>query len=264
MPKLGYVPGKRDIATRRELADTSAPVEPDRQAAATSAARVTTAAPVLSSVAQDYLKVIWTAQEWSPEKVSTKLLAEKIGVSASTVSEAVRKLADQGLVEHARYGAITLTEDGRRAAIAMVRRHRLIETFLVSELGYGWDEVHDEAEILEHAVSETLMDRIDAKLGHPDRDPHGDPIPSVDGAVPTPPARQLSDFKDGESGRVARISDSDPAMLRYFDSLGINLDTPIAIVERRDFAGSIAVLVDERTIDLGSIAAEAIWLSDPQ
>lgn len=264
VPKLGYVPGKRDIATRRELADTSAPAEPDRQAAATSAARATTAAPVLSSVAQDYLKVIWTAQEWSPEKVSTKLLAEKIGVSASTVSEAVRKLADQGLVEHARYGAITLTEDGRRAAIAMVRRHRLIETFLVNELGYGWDEVHDEAEILEHAVSETLMDRIDAKLGHPDRDPHGDPIPSVDGAVPTPPARQLSDFKDGESGRVARISDSDPAMLRYFDSLGINLDTPIAIVERRDFAGSIAVLVDERTIDLGSIAAEAIWLSDQQ
>ncbi|PSR59622.1 DtxR family transcriptional regulator, partial [Nocardia sp. MDA0666] len=142
-------------------------------------------APSLSSVAQDYLKVIWSAQEWSQEKVSTKLLAERIGVSASTVSEAVRKLADQGLVEHARYGAITLTDNGRRAAVAMVRRHRLIETFLVSELGYGWDEVHDEAEVLEHAVSETLVERIDAKLGHPDRDPHGDPIPSVDGAVPT-------------------------------------------------------------------------------
>src|SRR5690606_35554599 len=93
-----------------------------------------TVAPVLSSVAKDYLKVIWTAQEWSQEKVSTKLLAERIGVSASTVSEAVRKLADQGLVEHARYGSITLTEHGRRAAIAMVRRHRLLETFLVNEL----------------------------------------------------------------------------------------------------------------------------------
>ncbi|WP_328601545.1 metal-dependent transcriptional regulator [Nocardia terrae] len=253
------MPGKRDIATRRELADPSAPSEPH----GTTATRPASLAPELSSVAQDYLKVIWTAQEWSPqEKVSTKLLAEKIGVSASTVSEAVRKLADQGLVEHARYGSITLTEDGRRAAIAMVRRHRLIETFLVNELGYGWDEVHDEAEVLEHAVSETLMERIDAKLGHPDRDPHGDPIPSVDGAVPTPPARQLSDFDAGESGRVARISDSDPAMLRYFDSLGIALDTPIAVVERRDFAGTIAVQVQERTIDLGSIAAEAIWLSE--
>ncbi|MGW0249375.1 metal-dependent transcriptional regulator [Nocardia goodfellowii] len=222
-----------------------------------------TIAPELTSVAQDYLKVIWTAQEWSQEKVSTKLLAERIGVSASTVSEAVRKLADQGLVQHARYGSITLTEHGRRAAVAMVRRHRLIETFLVNELGYGWDEVHDEAEVLEHAVSELLMARIDAKLGYPDRDPHGDPIPSVDGAVPTPPARQLSDFAAGETGRVARISDSDPDMLRYFDSVGIALDTAITVVERRDFAGTIALRLGsaETPIDLGRPAAEAIWLT---
>ncbi|MFD0000684.1 metal-dependent transcriptional regulator [Nocardia sp. NPDC127526] len=253
------MPGKRDIATRRELAD---PSEANGTSDTAAASRGSDIAPVLSSVAQDYLKIIWTAQEWSQDKVTTKLLAERMEVSASTVSEAVRKLTEQGLVEHARYGAITLTEDGRRAAIAMVRRHRLIETFLVNELGYGWDEVHDEAEVLEHAVSETLMARIDAKLGHPDRDPHGDPIPSVDGAVPTPPAKQLSDFRDGESGWVARISDSDPAMLRYFDSLGIALDTPITVVERRDFAGTMAVRIAERTVDLGSIAAEAIWLTN--
>ncbi|WP_433710669.1 metal-dependent transcriptional regulator [Nocardia sp. CA-084685] len=258
MHKLEDVPGKRDIATRRELADTAAqPTETTGPHGSTA-----TIAPELTSVAQDYLKVIWTAQEWSQEKVSTKLLAERIGVSASTVSEAVRKLADQGLVEHARYGSITLTEHGRRAAVAMVRRHRLIETFLVNELGYGWDEVHDEAEVLEHAVSELLMARIDAKLGYPDRDPHGDPIPSVDGAVPTPPARQLSDFHAGESGHVARISDSDPDMLRYFDSVSIALDTPIVVVERRDFAGTIAIRIGDRTIDLGRPAAEAIWLSD--
>ncbi|QIS14298.1 hypothetical protein F5544_32295 [Nocardia arthritidis] len=145
----------------------------------------------------------------------------------------------------------------------MVRRHRLLETFLVNELGYGWDEVHDEAEVLEHAVSELLMARIDAKLGYPDRDPHGDPIPSVDGAVPTPPARQLSDFGAGESGRVARISDSDPDMLRYFDSVGIALDTAIAVVERRDFAGTIAIRIgqSETATDLGRPAAEAIWLT---
>ncbi len=215
----------------------------------------------LSSVAQDYLKVIWTAQEWSPERVSTKLVAERLGVSASTVSEAIRKLADQGLVEHARYGAIALTEQGRTAAIAMVRRHRLLETFLVQELGYGWDEVHDEAEVLEHAVSDLLMSRIDAKLGHPERDPHGDPIPSIDGAVPTPPARQLSAFTDGECGRVARISDADPAMLRYFDSVGIALDTVVEVVERRDFAGTIAIRIGDGVIDLGNPAAEAIWLT---
>lgn len=124
----------------------------------------------LSAVAQDYLKVIWTAQEWSQDKVSTKMLAERIGVSASTASESIRKLAEQGLVDHEKYGAVTLTDSGRRAALAMVRRHRLLETFLVNELGYRWDEVHDEAEVLEHAVSDRLMARIDAKLGFPQRD----------------------------------------------------------------------------------------------
>ena len=217
--------------------------------------------PTLTPVAQDYLKVIWTAQEWSQEKVTTKLLAEKIGVSASTVSEAVRKLADQGMVDHAKYGSITLTDEGRAAAVAMVRRHRLIETFLVQEMGYRWDEVHDEAEVLEHAVSDLLMSRIDAKLGHPERDPHGDPIPSADGAVPTPKARQLSEFVDGESGRVARISDSDPAMLRYFDSVGIALDVPVRVIERRDFAGTVAVTIGSAPpVDLGNPAAQSIWL----
>ncbi len=218
----------------------------------------------LSSVAQDYLKVIWTVQEWSRERVSTKLLSERIGVSASTVSEAIRKLSDQGLVDHARYGSIALTDAGRSAAVSMVRRHRLIETFLVNELGYGWDEVHDEAEVLEHAVSDRMIDRIDAKLGFPERDPHGDPIPSADGSVPTPPARQLSDYQDGESGRVARISDADPAMLRYFDSVGIALDTDITVIERRDFAGTVSIRLGTDpatgTVDLGNPAAQAIWL----
>ncbi|MGC0363598.1 DtxR family Mn-dependent transcriptional regulator [Rhodococcus sp. 27YEA15] len=218
--------------------------------------------PALSSVAQDYLKVIWTVQEWSQERVSTKLLAEKMCVSASTVSEAIRKLSDQGLVDHARYGSIALTDTGRAAAVSMVRRHRLIETYLVQELGYGWDEVHDEAEILEHAVSDLMVARMDAKLGFPERDPHGDPIPGSDGSVPTPPARQLSDFANGERGRVARISDSDPEMLRYFDSVGISLDIEITVEERRDFAGIICVRLNDHpeTIDLGSPVAQAIWL----
>lgn len=218
----------------------------------------------LSSVAQDYLKVIWTVQEWSRERVSTKLLSERIGVSASTVSEAIRKLSDQGLVDHARYGSIALTDAGRSAAVSMVRRHRLIETFLVNELGYGWDEVHDEAEVLEHAVSDRMIDRMDAKLGFPERDPHGDPIPAADGSVPTPPARQLSDFQDGDAGRVARISDADPAMLRYFDSVGIALDTEITVVERRDYAGTVSIRLgsdpSSGTVDLGNPAAQAIWL----
>ncbi|MGA9872331.1 MAG: metal-dependent transcriptional regulator [Rhodococcus sp. (in: high G+C Gram-positive bacteria)] len=216
----------------------------------------------LSAVAQDYLKVIWTASEWSEDAVSTKMLSERIGVSASTVSEAIRKLADQGMVDHARYGAISLTERGRAAAMVMVRRHRLIETYLVRELGYGWDEVHDEAEILEHAVSDLMVARIDAKLGFPQRDPHGDPIPSVDGAITSPEATRLSEYVDGQHGRVARISDSDPAMLRYFDSVGITLDLTITVVERRDYAGTVAIRLghSDPTLDLGQRAAEAIWM----
>jgi DtxR family transcriptional regulator, Mn-dependent transcriptional regulator len=223
----------------------------------------------LTMVAQDYLKVIWTAQEWSREKVSTKMLAERIGVSASTASESIRKLADQGLVDHEKYGAVTLTDAGREAALAMVRRHRLMETFLVRELGYSWDEVHDEAEVLEHAVSDTMLARIDAKLGHPTRDPHGDPIPAADGHVPTPDARQLSMCRDGDTGVVARISDADPEMLRYFDSVGITLDSRLLVLARRDFAGMISVAVKSAssgehekgtTVDLGNPAAEAIWV----
>ena len=219
----------------------------------------------LTTVAQDYLKVIWTAQEWSHDKISTKLLAERLGVSASTASESIRKLAEQGLVHHEKYGAVTLTEDGRQAALAVVRRHRLLETFLVRELGYSWDEVHDEAEILEHAVSDMMLDRIDTKLGHPTRDPHGDPIPAVDGQVPTPPARQLSACADGDFGTVARISDADPEMLRYFDAVGISLDSRLQVLARRDFAGMISVSVQASdgelsTVDLGSPAAQAIWV----
>src|SRR3954454_3399809 len=156
----------------------------------------------------------------------------------------------------------------------MVRRHRLMETFLVRELGYGWDEVHDEAEILEHAVSDRMLDRIDAKLGYPTRDPHGDPIPAADGQVPTPPPRQLSVCESGDAGTVARISDADPEMLRYFDSVGISLDSRLRVVARRDFAGMISVAIEnpanpgrtaaepdaETTVDLGSPAAQAIWV----
>jgi DtxR family Mn-dependent transcriptional regulator len=219
----------------------------------------------LTAVAQDYLKVIWNAQEWSLEKVSTKMLAEKLGVSASTASESIRKLAEQGLVDHEKYGAVTLTESGRRAALAMVRRHRLLEAFLVKELGYSWDEVHDEAEVLEHAVSDRLVARIDAKLGFPQRDPHGDPIPGSDGQVPTPPARQLWSCDDGDAGTVARISDADPEMLRYFDSIGISLDSRLRVLTRREFAGMISVAVESAdgvptTVDLGSPAAQAIWM----
>src|SRR6185437_10556090 len=139
------------------------------------------------------------------------------------------------------YGAVELTDAGRMHALAMVRRHRLIETFLVETLGYPWDEVHDEAEVLEHAVSDTLVDRIDAVLGHPVRDPHGDPIPTAEGDPRTPRARRLLDAEVNERLRVVRISDADPAVLRYLAERGIRLDARASLLETRSFAGDVVV-----------------------
>ena len=223
----------------------------------------TTATEMLSSVAQDYLKIMWTVQEWSGEKISTKLLAEKLGVSASTVSEAVRRLADQGLVDHERYGAISLTDEGRQAAVAMVRRHRLIETFLVRELGYGWDEVHDEAEILEHAISDRLLEAIDARLGRPLHDPHGDPIPSADGVLAREPSLLLAEAPAGHTGTILRISDRDPGVLRELDESGVGPGIELEVTD----ASSARILATARVagraveLELAREVAAAIWVT---
>jgi DtxR family Mn-dependent transcriptional regulator len=182
----------------------------------------------LTQATQDYLKAIWSLGEWSDGGVTVKALAERLGVRTSSASDGLRKLVDQGFVEHAPYGAIVLTTDGHAHAVAMVRRHRLLETYLVQELGYGWDEVHDEAEAMEHSVTDVLIERIDAKLGHPTRDPHGDPIPSADGAPHLPPAIPLAELGERE-GVVARISDADPERLRAFADAGIILDAIVTI-----------------------------------
>lgn len=216
----------------------------------------------LSAVSQDYLKVIWGAQEWSDVQVTTKLLASRLGVGPSTVSETVKRLADAGLVSHRPYGAVELTDAGRAHAVAVVRRHRLIETYLVERLGYGWDEVHDEAEVLEHAVSDRFVERVADVLGHPDRDPHGDPIPAADGTVHLPDARVMWQVEPGEF-RVARISDADPELLRYLDDVGLVLDAAVTLDERRAVTGTVSVRIEGAAdrVELGEVAASAIWLA---
>ncbi len=143
------------------------------------------------------------------------------------MTEMVKKLVAAGHVEHAPYGAVRLTASGRVEALRMVRRHRLVETWLVSQFGYGWDEVHDEAEVLEHTLSDRLLDAIDDQLGHPSRDPHGDPIPSRDGSVEIPDAVLLSSLPAGSRGRVVRISDRDAAVLREIAAAGVGLDSEV-------------------------------------
>ena len=176
----------------------------------------------LTTVAQDYVKVIWTSTEWGEPPITTTGLAARLGTSAPNVSETLRRLAGQGLVSYEPYRPVQLTPAGERLALAMVRRHRLIETFLAEVVGYGWDEVHDEAERLEHAVSDQLLARMDALLGNPDRDPHGHQIPGPDGALPVvgPTARRLSECPPGHY-RVVEVSDADGPVLAELAALGV-------------------------------------------
>ena len=225
-----------------------------------------TQASGVNSVVEDYVKAIYGHTEWQPDPITPSELAARLGLAASSVTEMVKKLARVGLVTHVPYGAVTLTAEGTALALRMVRRHRLIETWLVEHFGYDWDEVHDEAEVLEHALSDRLLGAIADRLGQPTRDPHGDPIPAADGSIVRPVALLLLDAADGSAGAVVRISDRDPALLRYLTAEGIMLDAPITVVGRRPFGGALAVRLDDadgrvRELDLGAGAAASIWIS---
>jgi len=223
---------------------------------------VKTSAP--SSSIEDYVKVIYSFTEWQDKPITSSQLAQRLGVANSSVSEMVRKLKDQGLVDHKPYSAITLTADGIRLALSMVRRHRLIETYLVQELGYRWDEVHDEAELLEHAVSDTFIERMAGKLGNPLRDPHGDPIPAADGTVQMPHAHRMSELDEGHQGRITRISDDNPELLRYLAAQEIDLDADVEVLGRKPFGGALVVRIGSggtgREFDLADEVTSALWV----
>jgi len=186
----------------------------------------------LTPIAQDYLKVIWSAVEWGEPPITTKALAERFATSQANVSGTMRRLEAQGLVSYEPYKPVALTGLGQRLAVAMVRRHRLIETFLAEVLGYGWEEVHDDAELLEHAASERFLTRIDAILGHPATDPHGDPIPTAEGRwSPQAGAIRLAAAAPG-SYRVARVDDSDPGTLSRLRALRIAPGVRLVVRDR--------------------------------
>lgn len=216
----------------------------------------------LSPSAQNYLKIMWSLGEWSDEPVTASLLAARTGFRISSVSGAVSKLAEQGFVDHAPYGAISLTEAGRAHALQMIRRHRLIETFLVEVLGYSWDEVHDEAEDLEHAVSDLLISRIDQHLGHPTRDPHGDPIPGPDGSMDKSEAISLDLVPEGARVVIERISDDDPELLRFLSSRGVQVGTELTVGPSSPYSGSLSLTVDDEELPLAPTAAAEIWVRE--
>lgn len=224
--------------------------------------------PPTSSSVEDYVKVIYGFTEWQDEPITSTQLAARLGVANSSVSEMVRKLKAQGLVTHQPYRAVRLTDQGRTLALAMVRRHRLLESYLVQELGYSWDEVHDEAEHLEHAVSDIFIERMAAKLGHPTRDPHGDPIPGPDGRVEMPTATRLSLLDTGHEGRIIRISDSNAQLLRHLTAERIGVDSEVRVLGRKPFGGALVVRIGRgdtaRDLDLSEEVSASLWIHSEQ
>jgi DtxR family Mn-dependent transcriptional regulator len=220
----------------------------------------------VNSVIEDYVKVIYSYTEWQEQPLTTSALAERLGLAASSVTEMVKKLVANGFVTHVPYGAIELTDAGRALALRMVRRHRLIETWLVESFGYNWDEVHDEAEVLEHAVSDRMLELIAEKLGHPQRDPHGDPIPDARGRLVRPDAVVLSEAPDGFTGQVVRISDRNPDLLRYLESESVRVDAPFTLLRRRPFGSSLIIRLADahRELELGEEAAASIWVAEAE
>jgi DtxR family Mn-dependent transcriptional regulator len=211
-----------------------------------------------SEAVENYAKAIYSLQQGSEDRaVQTNALAERLDVTAASASGMCRKLADLGLVEHVPYKGVTLTAAGERLALEVVRHHRLLELYLAEQLDVPWDRVHEEADALEHVISEDLEARIAAKLGHPTHDPHGDPIPDADLVIDeTDTTRRLADLQPGDRGRLVRVSDSDPEMLRYLAERGVRLGDRLEIVDRLPFGGPLTVRFG-RTVQIlgGGLAA---------
>ena len=211
---------------------------------------------LLSTAIEDYLKAIWlVAQDAS---ASTNDLALQLKISAPSVSGMLAKLQDQGLVHYEPYRGVSLTEKGRQEALHLLRRHRLVETFLLENLDYSWEEVHEEAESLEHAVSDTFTERLDVFLGYPSHDPHGDPIPNREGELPDTPNTPLAEISIGETLKVARLMSQEKDVLTYLKSLSIKPGKELHLFKREPFGGLVHVAINDKETVLSKELATLI------
>jgi DtxR family transcriptional regulator, Mn-dependent transcriptional regulator len=216
------------------------------------------ARPTLTAAVEDYVKAVYML-ELREGTASTTTLAARLEVTPGAVSGMLPKLTALGLVEHEPYRGVRLTDRGRLVALEVVRHHRLLELFLVESLGMGWDEVHAEAEVLEHVLSEELEELIAAKLGHPTLDPHGDPIPSRDLAIADDvESRDLYQLEPGARGTLVRVSDDDPEMLRFLAERGITPGTRLEVIDRQPFDGPLSVRVGDQVHVLGAVLTRAM------
>jgi DtxR family transcriptional regulator, Mn-dependent transcriptional regulator len=211
-----------------------------------------------SSAVEDYAKAIYALQARDGEPVSTTALAERLSVTAASASGMVKRLCELGLVTHRPYHGVLLTDAGLKVALEVIRHHRLLELYLVESLGVPWDRVHQEAEVLEHVLSEELEELIAAKLGDPTHDPHGDPIPSRELEIEELATESLESLQPGVRGIFARVSDADPDMLRYLSERGIAPGDALEVVDRQPFGGPVFVRFGSAVHPLGGELARAI------
>jgi DtxR family Mn-dependent transcriptional regulator len=211
-----------------------------------------------SSAVEDYAKAIYALERRGDEAVSTNALAERLGVTPASASGMIKRLCELGLVEHRPYRGVLLTDEGRRVALEVMRHHRLLELYLVQSLGVPWDQVHKEAEVLEHVLSEELEELIAAKLGDPTHDPHGDPIPTRELTIDEGPSLSLHSLAAGDSGRFMRISDSDPEMLRFLAGRGIAPGDEFEVIDKQPFDGPLFVRFGDDVHVLGGDLARAM------
>lgn len=228
-----------------------------------SAARQESKAPEgepLTAPVEDYLKAIYAIGKGTGA-AATNDIAQRLALAPASVSGMVRRLADQGLLAYERYHGVKLTESGRRAALRTLRRHRVIEAYLAEALGYPWDRVHQEAERLEHAASDELVDRMAVAIGEPEVDPHGAPIPTKDGSVDETEYTSLADLAVGASGVVVRVADEDPEMLRYLGELSILPGKRITIKARAPYDGPITIGAGRQEVSIGPALAAHVLVS---
>jgi DtxR family Mn-dependent transcriptional regulator len=211
---------------------------------------------------EDYLKAIYQLAS-AGRTVGTSEIAQRLELSAPSVSAMVKRLGEQRLVEHVPYKGVVLTDEGRRIALRMVRRHRLIEAYLVGRLGYTWDTVHEEAERLEHAVSDALVERMAVALGNPGFDPHGDPIPSPEGALPEQRCVPLADVAVGDTVRIARVDEREPERLRYIASCGLQPGAEVTVLDHQPFRGPITLRTSGRQHVIGHELGQVLHCEQP-
>lgn len=213
--------------------------------------------PELSGPVEDYLKVIFEL-ETTDGSAGTNEIAAALGIAAASVSGMIRRLAEQGWIAHERYRGVRLTRAGKRAALKTIRRHRVIEAYLTTALGYPWDRVHDEAERLEHAASDELIDRMAAAIGEPSTDPHGAPIPTREGTIAEERLASLATVPVGKRVRIQRVGDRDAEQLRYLAEIGITPGRQVEVIARAPFDGPIDLRIGRVVRSIGPALARQI------